>query len=204
LDWLLRHFEGDKAVQSEIGHLNAERTLLSRLLDLAWQQTFRIAFRLARIWWKVRRHEHEGALVAIYIGRELLLVQSSYRTAWNFPGGGIRSGESPEAAARRELAEEIGLILDTAILATQAACSIWEKPGERVYIFELRLDRLPDLRLDNREILAVRLVSPAELQSIPLTKPVLALLRERLPEFPSGAGCDLQCVYRAKQSGRLC
>lgn len=31
------------------------------------------------------------------------------REYWSFPGGGIKSGESPSRAARREVAEELGL-----------------------------------------------------------------------------------------------
>jgi 8-oxo-dGTP pyrophosphatase MutT (NUDIX family) len=64
--------------------------------------------RSARIWWRLRRQRHDGALVAVHVGPALLLVRSSYRIAWNFPGGTIRRGETPEMAARRELAEEIG------------------------------------------------------------------------------------------------
>jgi 8-oxo-dGTP pyrophosphatase MutT (NUDIX family) len=80
-----------------------------RFLDAAWRTAYRLAFPLARLWWRLRRQRHEGALVAVHVGPELLLVRSSYRIAWNFPGGGIRRGEKPESAARRELAEEIGL-----------------------------------------------------------------------------------------------
>jgi len=49
--------------------------------------------------------------VAVYVGPALLLVGSSYRIEWNFPGGTVRRGETPEVAARRELSEEIGRTL---------------------------------------------------------------------------------------------
>lgn len=79
-------------------------------VDAAYRLAYRIGFPLAVAWWHLRRPRHEGAIVAVYVGAALLLVRSSYRTAWNFPGGGIRRGETPDVAARRELAEEIGVV----------------------------------------------------------------------------------------------
>src|SRR5258707_12970989 len=81
----------------------------STLLDAAWRTAYRIGFPIARIWWRLRHQQHEGALVAVYVGQALLLVRSSYRIEWNFPGGTVRQGETPEVAARRQLAEERGL-----------------------------------------------------------------------------------------------
>src|SRR2546429_3190778 len=81
----------------------------STLLDAAWRIAYRIGFPLARIWWRLRHQQHEGALVAVYVGQALLLVRSSYRIEWNFPGGTVRQGETPEVAAPREPAAEIGL-----------------------------------------------------------------------------------------------
>ena len=78
-------------------------------LDLAWQMAFRLAFPFAPIWWALRRQPHEGGLIAIYVEDALLLVRSSYQTAWNFPGGGVHRGETPETAARRQLGEEVDL-----------------------------------------------------------------------------------------------
>jgi 8-oxo-dGTP diphosphatase len=145
------------------------------LLDLAWRMTLRLGFPLARIWWRLWRTPHEGALVAIYVGRSLLLVGSSYRAELSFPGGGIHSGETPEAAARRELVEEIGLTVPSLVPAGIAS-GFWDGRHDRVHFFELRLDQLPALRLDNREIVTVRLVSPDELRGAALTGPVAAYL----------------------------
>ena len=145
------------------------------MIDLFWRTVFRLMFPLARLWWRLRRPLHEGALVAVHVGPRLLLLRSSYRTEWNFPGGGVRDGETPEAAARRELAEEIGLEA-TALVARQVCRGNWDGRRDRVHFFELRLDRLPRLRLDNREIVGARLMAPDELRGVRLTAPVAAYL----------------------------
>jgi 8-oxo-dGTP diphosphatase len=83
------------------------------------------------------------------------------------------------AAARRELAEEIGLAA-SALLPAGVICGIWDGRRDRVHFFELRLVEVPKLQIDNREIIAARLTSPSELQSMVLTGPVAAYLG-RLP-----------------------
>jgi 8-oxo-dGTP pyrophosphatase MutT (NUDIX family) len=139
---------------------------------------FRLGFPLARIWWRLRRRrQHEGALVAIHVGQSLLVLRSSYRSAWNFPGGSVRRGETPEVSARRELAEEIGLVPNAPLRLVGEASGVWDGRRDRVFFFVLRLDELPTLRLDNREIVDARLVPIDELHKVPLTGPVEAYIR---------------------------
>jgi len=147
------------------------------VLDAIWRVALRLGFRLARAWWHVRRPYHEGALVAIRVGEALLFLKSSYRTEWGFPGGSIQRGETPEAAARREMREEIGLAVSSPLHSAGNVYGIWDGRRDRVHFFELQLDRLPELRLDNREIVAARLASPDELPGLAVTSAVAAYLR---------------------------
>jgi 8-oxo-dGTP pyrophosphatase MutT (NUDIX family) len=157
---------------------NLGRTPRPSLLDFAWRTIFRLGFPLARIWWRLTPRRHEGVAVAVYVGSELLLVRPSYRFGWHLPGGGLRRGETPEAAARRELAEEIGLSA-LALLPAGSMCTIWDGRRDRVHFFELRLVELPKLQLDNREVIEARLTSPIELQRMALTGLVAAYLECR-------------------------
>src|SRR3954466_14162291 len=143
-------------------------------IDIAWQVVYRLGFPLAQLWWRLWRRRHEGTLVAVHVGPSLLLLRSSYRRAWNFLGGSVRQGETPAAAARRELAEEIALVPTTPLIPVGEACGVWDGRRDRVFFFALRLDRPPELRLNNREITAAQLLSPDELDGMPLTGPVRA------------------------------
>jgi ADP-ribose pyrophosphatase YjhB (NUDIX family) len=53
-----------------------------------------------------------GVQCVIQQGDAMLLVRNTYgRKHWSFPGGRIATGESSEAAIRREVREEVGLPL---------------------------------------------------------------------------------------------
>lgn len=45
--------------------------------------------------------DHEG---------RVLIVEPSYKPYWELPGGAVEADESPRAAARREVIEELGLV----------------------------------------------------------------------------------------------
>jgi 8-oxo-dGTP diphosphatase len=144
---------------------------ISVFSDLCWRSAYRLGFPIARYWWRLSRAKRESAVVAVWVGSALLLVRQSYRDGWHLPGGGVRRGESVEAAACRELAEELRLRAPALQLAGIAS-------GRRVrtHIFELHLAELPKLELDNREIVGAHLFSPHDLQRMTLFGPVAAYL----------------------------
>ncbi len=150
------------------------------LADAAWRTAYRIGFPLARLWWRLTRQRHQGALVAVHVGDALLLVRSSYRRVWSFPGGGLHPNEPPETAARRELAEEIGLVTGAPLRLVGEVTGVWDGRRDHVHMFALRLDVAPALRLDNREIIGARLASLEEARALPLTEPVREYVEGRV------------------------
>jgi 8-oxo-dGTP diphosphatase len=163
------------------------RDKLPTFVDIAWQILFRLGFPVARIWWRLQRRQHVGALVAIHVGQSLLLLRSSYRLAWNFPGGSVRQGETAEVSVRRELAEEIGLVANAPLQLVGEVRGVWDGRIDRVFLFVLRLDRLPTLQLDNREIVGAQLVPIDDLHKVPLTGPVQAYVQGQFSPIDGGA-----------------
>ena len=63
-----------------------------------------------RLWWRLRRPVTRGARVVLSDERgRVCLVHHSYGQGWYLPGGALRRGEHPEAGARREVLEELGV-----------------------------------------------------------------------------------------------
>lgn len=77
--------------------------------------------------------------VAVFSGADVLLIQRArapYKGYWTLPGGRLEPGERPEEAARREIAEELGLRLDT---LTEVLVFDPGQRGYRLAVFATRL-----------------------------------------------------------------
>ena len=61
------------------------------------------------------RERKRAAAVIVRDGRVLMVHERSDRSGrewWTLPGGGIEPGETPEEAVRREVLEEVGLVVE--------------------------------------------------------------------------------------------
>jgi 8-oxo-dGTP pyrophosphatase MutT (NUDIX family) len=71
---------------------------------------FRAAYRILQLFWFVARPHKQGVKCLVTCRDRVLLVRHTYGDrAWDVPGGAIKRRESPLAAARREMSEELGL-----------------------------------------------------------------------------------------------
>jgi 8-oxo-dGTP pyrophosphatase MutT (NUDIX family) len=69
-----------------------------------------VAFRLHILARSVISPSVLGVTGAVFDGEgRVLMVRHSYIAGWHLPSGGVGRGEHPDAAIRRELAEEVGL-----------------------------------------------------------------------------------------------
>jgi 8-oxo-dGTP pyrophosphatase MutT (NUDIX family) len=152
-----------------------------RPVDRGFRAAYWLGFRIMRSWWYLRRPDHRGALVAVWVRHRVLVLRLSYRTDVSLPGGGINRGETAEQAALRELKEEVGLTLAAGDLRLAwRQQSFWDYRQDHVTIFEAELDDLPPLLPDGREVVEARLISPLAVLAGPAAPFLRSYLLDRL------------------------
>ena len=149
-------------------------------LDRLVQAVYWVAYRLHLVWAFLFRPECHGVWVAVWAGGRLLLIRNGYRNAITLPGGNIDGGESPLAAALRELREEVGIEARPQQLTYRGQYrSAVEYKRDHINLFELELEAVPDVRLDHREVTWAAMCSPGQALQLNLFPVLRIYLRDR-------------------------
>jgi ADP-ribose pyrophosphatase YjhB (NUDIX family) len=113
----------------------------------------RLIGRAARLWWRLRRPRTLGVrAIAVDHLERIALVRHTYTGGWYLPGGGVARGESCEAAALRELHEEVGLAEARIERVLGVYHSRAEAKDDHVVVFVVRVGPAAIRAADPREI----------------------------------------------------
>lgn len=139
-----------------------------------------VVYRVRHIWRRWRRTRLVGCAVVITnLSGDVLLLRHSYGpSVWSLPGGGVDPGEDPEAAIRREMQEELGLILGHVELLGVLE-EVVARSAHTGYVFTSVCDAQP--MPDGREVIEARFF-PSHSLPEPLgrvTRARIALWRQR-------------------------
>jgi ADP-ribose pyrophosphatase YjhB (NUDIX family) len=148
--------------------------------DALWRIALRCAYRVLRAWWWLRGPEVHGAYVAVWQDDLLLLIRNTYRRGETVPCGAIGGRESVRAAAARELAEEVGIVVPESELTFVCELVVdFENKVDHAHFFELRVEAGIPIRIDHREVAWASFVPAAELADRPLVPHVRRYLDQR-------------------------
>ena len=151
-------------------------------IDRAVRLAYKGAYRAMRVYWAVRHPDTHGALVGVWHQGRILLVKNSYVPYRSLPGGYVRRGEDSKQAALRELEEELGLVgvRPEALVPSVDITHEWEGKHDRVEIFTLEVDQIPEVKMDNREVVDWGFHTPRQALDQYLFPPVVAHIEAHL------------------------
>jgi 8-oxo-dGTP pyrophosphatase MutT (NUDIX family) len=131
-----------------------------------------VVFRVQNVFYKRAR-----VRVAVFdeAGRLLLVKSWAGQNGWEFPGGGVDKGESWPEAARRELYEETGILVnieDLAYVTTEKGRGGFDVP---VFTVRTKTANLPQKQHNRREITHIGWHDPETLTgTVPFVVEILA------------------------------
>ena len=109
------------------------------------------AYPLLKVYWFLLRPSTIGVRCLITNGNNILLIQHSYGSSrWSVPGGGVKAQESFASAAKREVFEEVGIMV-SGIKNVGRFFYDEEYKKDTIWIFHTEVSSI-DCKIDNVEI----------------------------------------------------
>jgi 8-oxo-dGTP pyrophosphatase MutT (NUDIX family) len=112
-----------------------------------------------------RKRVGSGILLRDVDGR-VLLVEPTYKSDWEIPGGLVEDGEAPREAARREVTEELGVEVEVGQLLCVHYCLGPVPPDDGVmFVFDggMTTARAQDFVLPPAELKSAQFISADDL-----------------------------------------
>lgn len=148
-------------------------------MNKTWNFLGRLAYRLSLPAIRLVMGRTDRAYLVLVAEDRLLMVKGWLgRQHWQLPGGGIKTGEQPEATLLRELKEEAGIDLTGAKL-TLIDSGKWRtdrlKHGYQIYMTSLSAQ--PRVQKHGLELVELRWLKPMELKPANTPNEILAALK---------------------------
>ncbi|MGH9195925.1 MAG: NUDIX domain-containing protein [Acidimicrobiia bacterium] len=151
------------------------------MTDALYRFAYRVAYQLARTYWRIRRPCTHGALVIVWKHGRVLLVRNSYVSYYSPPGGYVHRGESARDTASRELKEEVGVAVDSSDLRLALEVTHeWEFRHDHVTLFDIEVSEAQVPVPDAREVVAADFFTPDEALLLNLFPPVRQYLESHV------------------------
>ena len=151
-----------------------------KIFDMGARQAFRAAHRCLKTVNELMPLRGRGAYVAVWHQKEVLLIKNGYKSYKTFPCGSIKSSEGAVSAAIRELYEEDGICAKRQDLDLNMVLPYAEKYDHQiVFIFELFVEQIPKISIDNREVVDAFWCAPEQALNLELCEPVRKYLQQK-------------------------
>ena len=158
---------------------------MKSLIDALIRLAFKIYYRAVLAVWFFTRPTIHGVFIAVWHDDMILIIKNSYRQWHIVPCGGIKSAETLEHAAVRELFEEVGIEARVdQIRYVGKYADRYKYALDTGHFFELVLSNRPEIKIDNREVIWAEFMQPADAAMLNLNPLVRLYLNSRRSGSP--------------------